>query len=213
MKTYTSLLQALLLSLFLIVPFSAFSQETGNVEQIETVVDKLPKLKNARGGINKYIEKKISYPENAKLRGVEGDVWVGFVVSSSGVVKDVKVEKSVDPLLDQVVVDFVKKTGPWKPGELNGKIVNTQMIVPVKFTLTHNERNLANQLKSFNLLDSPPLFVLDDKLIDGMTEIEDYNVKSIRVIKGSKAIKLYGDQGKNGVVIITSKNGTPPLYY
>lgn len=204
-----------LLCLFMVC-FSAQQQlfaQVGNLpEKIETVVDKPPKLKNAGNNFARYIQKKIEYPANAKLRVVEGDVWVAFVISSTGVVKNVEVEKSVDVVLDQSVIEFVKQTGPWKPGEKNGEKVNTAMLVPVKFTLNENERNLARQLKSFDMLDSPPLFVLDSKIVEGYIKIEDYNVESIRVIKGSKAVALYGSKGKNGVVLITSKRGTPPVY-
>lgn len=188
------------------------AQDITKTGEIETVVDRLPKLKNSGGNFIKYISKNIEYPENAKLRGIEGDVWVAFVVAKNGEVSDVKVEKSVDPSLDQAVIDFVKKSGTWKPGQKDGQDVNTQMIVPVKFTLSENERNLADQLKTFNLMDGRPLFVLDNKIVDEVVQIEEYNVKSIRVIKGQKAVELYGEQGRNGVVVMTSKRGTPPVY-
>lgn len=194
------------------IPQNSSGQSESFNETVETVVDKLPKLKKSGGNFNKYISKNIHYPANAKLRGIEGDVWVAFVVTSAGVVKDVNVEKSVDSVLDQAVVNFVKQTGPWKAGEKNGEKVNTQMIVPVKFILNEDERNLAHQLEVFNILEAPPLFVLDNKLIEGFAEIEDYNVKSIRVIKGEKALALYGDKAKNGVVVISTKRGTPPIY-
>lgn len=181
-------------------------------EIIESTVDKLPKLKGARGNFSQFIAKKITYPENAKLRGIEGDVWVGFVVTKDGEIANVKVEKSVDPLLDEVVLRFVKKCKEWKPGVLNKEKVNTQMLVPVKFTLSDDERALASQLKQFDQMDTPPLFVIDNEPVVGLTKIEDYNVKSIRVIKGAKAIALYGELAKNGVVVITSKRGTPPIY-
>lgn len=211
MKALSPSIKFFVFIFFIICTNLSFAQ-LADSDKVESVVDRLPKLKKTRGNFTKYIANNVSYPDNAKLRGLEGDVWVKFVVTVSGVVKDVEVEKSVDPILDEAVVEFVKKTGPWKPGELNGKQVNTQMIVPVKFTLSENERNLADQLQTFNLIDFPPLFVLDNKLIDGLTEIEDYNVKSIRVIKGSKAIELYGEKAKNGVVVINSKRGTAPIY-
>ncbi|MCU4175539.1 TonB family protein [Carboxylicivirga sp. N1Y90] len=204
---------AIILSLF-IASSNLFSQERllSENEQIETTVDKLPRLKGARGSFNQFISKKITYPENAKLRGVEGDVWVAFVVTKDGELANVKVDKSVDPILDEVVLRFVRKCKEWKPGVLNREKVNTQMLVPVKFTLSDNERSLAEQLKQFDHMDVPPLFVIDNKPIVGLTQIEDYNVRSIRVIKGDKAVALYGEQAKNGVVVITSKRGTPPIY-
>ncbi|MBS2100534.1 energy transducer TonB [Carboxylicivirga linearis] len=210
MKTKLSF--SLILALTFIFGVKMYGQSEPANDNVETVVDKLPKLSNSSRNFNKYIAKHIKYPTNAKLRGVEGDVWVSFIISSTGVVKDVKVDKSVDPVLDEAVVDFVKQTGPWKPGKKDGHEVNTQMMVPVNFTLNKDERFLANKLKEFNILENPPLFVVDNKMVEGYLELEDYNVKSIRVLKGSKATALYGDKGKNGVVVMTTKRGTPPVY-
>nr|WP_321411689.1 TonB family protein [uncultured Carboxylicivirga sp.] len=212
MKTFQSFSYILIFVLFFLADIKSIAQTDSSEEKVESVVDKLPKLNKGGSNFNKYIAKNIEYPANAKLRGVEGDVWVSFIVTSTGVVKDVKVDKSVDETLDAAVVDFVKQTGPWKPGKKGGKEVNTQMMVPVKFSLNQDERALADMLKEFNVLDSPPLFVLDNKLVEGYLTIEDYNVKSIRILKGSKATSLYGDKAKNGVVVITSKRGTPPVY-
>nr|WP_319399473.1 TonB family protein [uncultured Carboxylicivirga sp.] len=196
----------------LVFGVKGYAQDETKDGGIETVVDKLPKLNKSGGNFNKYVAKHIGYPANAKLRGVEGDVWVSFVVSSTGIVKDVTVDKGVDPELDQAVVDFIQQTGPWKPAKKDGADVTTRMNVPVKFTLTQGERFLADKLKEFDLLDAPPLFVFDNKPVEGYLQIEDYNVKSIRILKGSKATELYGEKAQNGVVVITSKRGTPPIY-
>ena len=71
---------------------------------------------------------------------------------------------------------------------------------------------MAKQLKPFYVNNKPPLFVLDNKKVEGVANIEYYNVKSIRVIKGEKAIALYGDEGKNGVLVIQTKRGTSRDY-
>jgi len=210
MKTKLSFF--LIIALTFIFGVNINGQTEPSSDKVETVVDKLPKLSNSSRNFNKYIAKHINYPSSAKLRGVEGDVWVSFIVSSTGVVKDVKVDKSVDPVLDEAVIEFVKQTGPWKPGKKNGIEVNTQMTVPVNFTLNKDEQFLANKLKEFNILENPPLFVVDNKMVEGYLQVENYNVKSIRVIKGSKATDLYGAKGKNGVVVMTTKRGTPPVY-
>ncbi len=56
-----------------------------------------------------------------------------------------------------------------------------------------------------------PLFVIDDQIAKATIKIADYNVKSVRVVKGEKAIEKFGPDAKNGVVIITTKRGTPPV--
>ncbi|MBK3519553.1 energy transducer TonB [Carboxylicivirga marina] len=177
---------------------------------VYTAVDKMPRLKGAGKDISQHIRKQVDYNDSFKLRGVEGDVWVSFVVTFYGEVMQVVVEKGIDSELDALVVEALKESSKWKPGELDKKKVNTKMRLPIRFILSNSERHMARQLKVLDEQDKRPLFILDDKLIEGLVQVHDYNVESIRIIKGEKAIKLYGDRAENGVVVITSKNGTNP---
>ena len=51
---------------------------------VYTSVDKLPRLKGAGNDISKFIHKQVGYDDSFKLRGVEVDIWVSFVVTSVG---------------------------------------------------------------------------------------------------------------------------------
>lgn len=181
-------------------------------DSIHSVVDKMPRLKGAKNNLSTYFIKNIAYPTDARLQAIEGDVWVSFVVSAEGTISNVEIQKGVDALLDDAVKLYVEKSGPWKPGVLNKQVVNTQMSVPVQFRLSESDRKFANQLKTFNMLEERPLFVIDNMIIEDYAAIYDYNVESVRVIKGKKAIDLYGERAQYGVVVIKSKKGTPPIY-
>ncbi len=200
------------LALLLLIGTMGVAQQSVADLNVYTTVDKMPRLKGAGNDIAKFIRKQVDYNDAYKLRGVEGDVWVSFVVTSHGEVVQAELEKGVDPELDARVLAAVKASKGWKPGVLNKQKVNTQMRLPIRFTLSNGERVLAQDIKSLDELGKHPLFVLDNKIVDGLVNIEDYNVESIRVIKGAKAITLYGERGADGVVVITSKRGTPPLY-
>ena len=210
MKNSSKLLS--LCTIFFLCAIMVTGQENISDLNIYTTVDKMPRLKGAGNDISRHIRKQIDYKDAYKLQGVEGDIWVSFVITSLGEVVKVELEKGINPELDADVVKAIKLTRGWKPGVLNKEKVNTQMRLPVRFSLSNSERQMAQYLESLNSVGKKPLFVLDNKPVDGLVQIEDYNVESIRVIKGEKAIKLYGDAGKDGVVVITSKRGTPPLY-
>jgi hypothetical protein len=68
-----------------------------------------------------------------------------------------------------------------------------------------------NTLKEAGLTENMPLFVIDDKKVKEYIEVPHYNVKSVRVMKGEKAIERFGEDAQNGVVIINTKRGTPPV--
>jgi outer membrane receptor for ferrienterochelin and colicin len=78
--------------------------------------------------------------------------------------------------------------------------------------LSPDEKELMQTLKENGLTENMPLFVIDDKIVKEYIELPQYNVKSVRVMKGQKAIDRFGSDAKNGVVIITTKRGTPPVW-
>jgi len=209
MKSLKLLLSITLVSL--IVAPSLFSQVESSLN-VYNNVDKQPKLKGSGKNISQYIQKQVNYSDDLKINGIEGDVWVSFVVTAQGDVENVEIEKGIEASLDEKVRHAVISSGKWKPGEINKKKVNTQMRLPVRFTLTSNERQFAQQIKALNDSGKRPLFVLDNELIDGVIKLESYNLKSVRLIKGQKAINLYGKRAEYGVVVMTTKNGTPPLF-
>jgi TonB family protein len=59
--------------------------------------------------------------------------------------------------------------------------------------------------------DNPPLIFLDGVKIDRkkMRDIDPGDIQNLTVLKNEPAIKKYGDEGKYGVILITSKNASP----
>jgi len=201
-----------LLAFLILNGSSLYAQQTSSDNTIYETVDKLPRLKGAGKDIGQYIKKKVGYSDHYKIRGVEGDIWISFVVTALGQVTNVEIEKGIYEELDEQVKLMVSNSGKWKPGEVDKVAVSTQMRLPVRFTLSKDERNFARQIQSLDYSGKRPLFILDNKPVEGVIKLESFNIKSIRVIKGHKAIKLYGEDAQNGVIIMTSKKGTPPLY-
>ncbi len=65
--------------------------------------------------------------------------------------------------------------------------------------VVNNEINIRNS-QSF-CLDTTPLYVVDDNIVDNIANINPANVKSIDILKDSSA-SIYGSRGANGVIII-----------
>ena len=90
------------------------------------------------GDINSFplwVNKKLRYPEAAKDKKLEGRVTLQFTVDTDGSVKDVKVVKGVDPILDSEAVKVVSQSPKWTPAMQNGKHVRVHYIIPVIFKL------------------------------------------------------------------------------
>lgn len=81
------------------------------------------------------IRQNIKYPEEAKEQEIQGRVIVQFTIEKDGSVTDVKVVKSVHPLVDEQVVRAISAMPAWKPGMHEGKPVRVSYSVPFRFRL------------------------------------------------------------------------------
>ena len=88
--------------------------------------------------IVKYVASNTLYPPEAKAKGIQGTVFVYFVVDEEGVVVDVRTLKPVDPLCDAEAMRVVKTLPRFEPGIQDGKRVRTQYCIPVKFIIRGN---------------------------------------------------------------------------
>lgn len=86
-------------------------------------------------GLKKYLSQNIKYPKEAQKKGIQGKVYIQFVVSDRGNITNIKVKKGVDPLLDEEAVRVVKSMQKWNPGTVNGKPVNSVFSLPITFRL------------------------------------------------------------------------------
>jgi TonB family protein len=175
-------------------------------------VDRAPKFSGKPSNTAKFFEKYMNYPNEARLKMIEGVVEISGIVTDDGKLVELAVEKSVDPLLDSEALRLVALMQDWKAAKRDGQAINTRISLAVSFRLSPDEKELMQTLKENGLTENMPLFVIDDKIVKEYIELPQYNVKSVRVMKGQKAIDRFGSDAKNGVVIITTKRGTPPVW-
>ena len=91
--------------------------------------------------LEKWVYQYLKYPKYAVENGIQGRVYVDFVVDESGNVKDVKVSRSVHTALDDEAVRVVSASPKWRPGRHRGKKVKVAMTIPVDFRLEKNAKN------------------------------------------------------------------------
>lgn len=83
----------------------------------------------------KFLSKNIKYPASAKRMGVEGKVFVKFIVDREGAISSIEIIKGINADLDKEAVRVIKMMPPWKPGKQNGRAVKSQFVLPVYFKL------------------------------------------------------------------------------
>ncbi len=174
-------------------------------------VDK-PAVLRSSNDAARFYAKHFVYPMRAIIESQEGLVTVSVVINAAGAVESVDIVKGLSSEIDESVRQMVMTTGKWRPAKLNKTDVRSVQTISIDLKLSDSQRSFSEALKAYRGVEHFPLFVLDRKLVNDYVELEPYNVKSIRVLKGDKAKQLYGDAGVYGVVEIQTKRGTPPLY-
>lgn len=103
--------------------------------KIFTVVEQQPEFQGGYEAMMNFLKKNIRYPASARRMGVDGTVYVSFVVSKDGSISEVKVIRGLSADLDKEAVRVVSMMPPWRPGKQNGKPVFVRFVLPIKFKL------------------------------------------------------------------------------
>lgn len=103
---------------------------------IFTVVEDMPSFPGGDEARIKFLRDNINYPQMAKENGIQGTVYVTFVVEENGKVTDVKVLRGIGSGCDEEAVRVVKMMPLWKPGKQSGKAVRVQFNMPIRFVLS-----------------------------------------------------------------------------
>jgi protein TonB len=110
-------------------------EEKENVDEIFSVVEESASPKGGYPAFYKFVGEKIKYPAQARRMGIEGKVFVEFVVNRDGSIVDVKAIKGIGAGCDEEAVRIVQSAPAWTPGKQRGKPVRQKMVIPITFKL------------------------------------------------------------------------------
>ena len=105
-----------------------------NPEEVLSYAEVMPEFPGGMPEMVKYLLENMIYPEEMKENGIEGRIFVQFVVTKTGSVKDVTIARGIDGL-NREAIRLVKQMPNWSPGKNNGKEVNVKMVIPIRFSL------------------------------------------------------------------------------
>ncbi|MBL7857297.1 MAG: energy transducer TonB [Cyclobacteriaceae bacterium] len=112
-------------------------EEKENVDEVFLVVEESATPKGGMAAFYEYVGKKMQgkYPAQARRMGIEGRVFVEFVVNRDGSIQDVKAIKGIGAGCDELAVKVVEEAPKWNPGKQRGKPVRQKMVLPIVFKL------------------------------------------------------------------------------
>lgn len=104
-------------------------------DQIFTIVEESATPKGGMAAFYKYVSDKIKYPPQARRMGIEGRVFVEFVIGKDGTLTEVRAIKGIGAGCDEEAVRIVQSAPPWNAGKQRGKPVKQRYTLPIIFKL------------------------------------------------------------------------------
>ncbi|MEQ8476998.1 energy transducer TonB [Fulvivirga sp.] len=98
-------------------------------------VEEMPKPDGGYEGFYKFVSKNLKYPNQARKMGIEGKVYVQFVINEKGELVDIAVIKGIGAGCDEEVMRIMEKAPKWKPGKQRGVPVRVKQVLPIEFRL------------------------------------------------------------------------------
>ena len=177
------------------------------------VVEQMPEYPGGIAASVEYIQKNMRYPEAAEKNGTQGRVTVQFIIDKEGNVTNPKVLRSVDKDLDAEAIRLVGAMPKWKPGMQKGKAVAVKYTLPVVFKLeggktVNSQVTVSSKMSEFSVQGmNNPLYIVDGKEVTSsiLSALDVNKIESMTVLKNESATEVYGEKGKNGVILITLK--------
>ena len=127
-------------SLLLFAAILAFNNSYSFFMPQDTMIydmpEQMPEFPGGADAMEQFVNDNIKYPPLAKEKGIQGKVYVQFVVEKDGSITQVKVRRGAHELLDKEAVRVIKMMPNWKPGSMRGKVVRVRYTIPIIFALS-----------------------------------------------------------------------------
>ena len=148
----------------------------------------------------------VKYPKEAREKGIQGRVFITFIVEKDGSLTNFKVVRGIGHGCDEEAIRVAKMMPNWEPGKQRGKEVRVQFNLPIKFVLNANAKIVDDTKKvvfvkgdteegSENLLEYP----------GGKEEVRKFIAENIKYPEDARKEKL---EGTVFVTIVVREDGS-----
>lgn len=202
-------------------------------------VERQPGFPGGMQGFYNYLKETVKYPAEAQKKNIQGKVYLSFTVELDGTLNDIIVTRKLGGGTDEEAVRVLQECPKWIPGALNGKNVRVKYNIPISFKLSKSTdksdsptpanqektgsinvkgygstiKGEDNEVRLISQASAKAIVIVDGKKKDksAFNELDPNEIASISVLKDSQATSLYGEEGKDGAIIIATKKGTAAI--
>jgi len=111
-------------------------------EEIFTIVEHQPSPKGGYEEFYRYVSENLVYPPRALRLGIEGKVFIQFVVGKDGKISDPVVVRGINEECDREAIRVLKNAPAWNPGKQRGRPVHVRMVIPINYKILTNDLDL-----------------------------------------------------------------------
>ena len=104
-------------------------------EEIFSVVEEQPQFPGGMEKLLEFLITNIKYPDLAVKQGIQGKVFVAFIVNKTGKIRDAKIVRGVHESLDKEALRVISIMPNWTPGKQNGEAINCRFTLPISFKI------------------------------------------------------------------------------
>lgn len=97
------------------------------------VVDESPTFPGGNAEWQKFLKSNLKYPNQAIREGIQGAVYLSFVVDKEGSIDDIIVSRGIGAGCDEEAIKVLQASPQWNPAKLNGEIVKARMAIRIVF--------------------------------------------------------------------------------
>lgn len=112
-----------------------FEEEFAVEDTIYIDVEEYPEFPGGEAALFGFLKQNLNYPARAKEAGIDGKVYLTFVINKVGEITDVEVLSGIGWGCDDEAIRVVNSMPIWSPGKQRGRPVNVRYNLPIKYTL------------------------------------------------------------------------------
>lgn len=114
---------------------SGYNDTIPEDQKVFYAVEKQAQYEGGMAALMKFIKQNQIYPRAALRMGIEGNVFVSFIVETDGSISNIRITKGINADLDKEAIRLVGIFPKWIPGMQNGRVVRSQFVIPIPFKL------------------------------------------------------------------------------
>lgn len=113
-------------------------------EKVFMSVEKSPEFPGGLAAFGRYLTRNLKFPAEMRGKGLQGKVFVTFVVGTDGQLSEIKALRGPSEEFKDEAVRVIANSPRWIPGFQNGRSVRVQYTIPIDFRIAFDDTPTAN---------------------------------------------------------------------